>query len=444
VFVTGMILSGTAAVILTASAGATAASVGATAASAATAGGAATAKAAVTAAEVAITITGIATGVATSACAAAALLKKYGLKPRALNETNILTPETPAQRMVSKEVLRVKHAPDMNFMETVRHFTFLLSKKNLKFVNKRKLKDHEVLKREIEEFSTKIQEALATYNPTSLQFNDGSTSLDNTASIATKMLQESKLLPKKGAKGDADPINKSDRNKVINKAGRCLAWAHDPEREAVPGAENMTNEQAAAIMMYTQETCLYKRLNAALRKHDTRALEPFLPYMKLLLSALYQLPLTHVRTYRGVKCELYETYNKLVDHVWSWWSFSSTTKDKDVLLDSSLFLGREGKRTLFSVNAVGVDIAPFSTMPGEEEILLLPGLPLVNRPGENPEPDLWTFDIETPIASNVSMNGDLPTATIDYVHPDWDAVLHDESWRHFEEPNPPIDDSPYV
>ena len=55
-----------------------------------------------------------------------------------------------------------------------------------------------------------------------------------------------------------------------------------------------------------QETCLCPRLNAALRNHDKLALEPFLPYMKLLLSALYQMPLTHVPTYRGVKLELYE------------------------------------------------------------------------------------------------------------------------------------------
>ena len=50
-------------------------------------------------------------------------------------------------------------------------------------------------------------------------------------------------------------------------------------------------------------------------------------------------------------------------------------------------------------------------MSHEEEVLLLPGLPLVNRPGENPEPDLWTFEIETP------NEGDSPTAMIDYVHP---------------------------
>ena len=51
---------------------------------------------------------------------------------------------------------------------------------------------------------------------------------------------------------------------------------------------------------------MYPRLNAALRNHDVHSLEPFLPFMKLLLSALYRLPLVRVRTYRGVKLELSE------------------------------------------------------------------------------------------------------------------------------------------
>ena len=55
-----------------------------------------------------------------------------------------------------------------------------------------------------------------------------------------------------------------------------------------------------------QETCLYPRLNAALRNHDMDSLEPFLPFMKLLLSALYLLPLMQVPVYRGVKLELFE------------------------------------------------------------------------------------------------------------------------------------------
>ena len=43
-----------------------------------------------------------------------------------------------------------------------------------------------------------------------------------------------------------------------------------------------------------------------MRTHDAVALDAFLPFMKLLLSGLYQLPLTQVPTYRGVKMELYE------------------------------------------------------------------------------------------------------------------------------------------
>merc|ERR1712159_310009 len=103
-------------------------------------------------------------------------------------------------------------------------------------------------------------------------------------------------------------------------------------------------------MLYTQESCLYHRLNAALRTHDTASLMPFLPFLKLLLSALYRLPLTRVRTYRGVKLELFKTYNQLVGKVWSWWSFSSATRDKNILFENKMFLGSSGQRTLFCLD----------------------------------------------------------------------------------------------
>ena len=54
------------------------------------------------------------------------------------------------------------------------------------------------------------------------------------------------------------------------------------------------------------ECCLYPRMNAALRDHDLNALAPFLPFMKLLLTALYKLPLTRAKVYRGVKLDLHE------------------------------------------------------------------------------------------------------------------------------------------
>ena len=56
-------------------------------------------------------------------------------------------------------------------------------------------------------------------------------------------------------------------------------------------------------------------------------------------------------------------------------------------------------------------------MPGEEEVLLLPGLPLVNLPGKNPEPDLWTFEVETPGEEVASTEADETPVRIDYVHP---------------------------
>ena len=69
---------------------------------------------------------------------------------------------------------------------------------------------------------------------------------------------------------------------------------------------NLRFRRHFAQMPQLQETCLYPRLNEALRNHDTRSLEPFLPFMKLLLSGLYRLPLVHGRTYRGVKLELFK------------------------------------------------------------------------------------------------------------------------------------------
>ena len=66
---------------------------------------------------------------------------------------------------------------------------------------------------------------------------------------------------------------------------------------------------------------------------------------------------------------------------------------------------------------MGVDIAAFSAMSDEEEVLLLPGLPLTNCPGENPEKGLWTFDVETPVASANGVSSDIPRPLIDYVHP---------------------------
>ena len=55
-------------------------------------------------------------------------------------------------------------------------------------------------------------------------------------------------------------------------------------------------------------------------------------------------------------------------------------------------------------------------MPKEQEVLLLPGLPLTSRTGEHVKDDLWAFDVETPDVSNADANADAEVK-IDFVHP---------------------------
>jgi len=198
---------------------------------------------------VAVVIAGsivVASGATGGAIGAGALLYKYGLKAKALHQTNIMSPETSAKKMRSNDILRVKHAPDMNLLETVRHFTYLLSKQNIQSIKMHAHKEYENLKREIKELS---QDAMAENIMHGVEVNKAGDQhmlhdCSFTAKSAAQMLRE--RTPKLTA------IGKYNRNKVFDKATRCLEWARDHARPSIPGAESMTNDQAAAIMLYTQ------------------------------------------------------------------------------------------------------------------------------------------------------------------------------------------------
>ena len=163
-----------------------------------------------------------------------------------------MTAETPVQRMVSKETLRVKHAPDMSFLETVSHLTFLLSKPNLQFVKGKRSKRHETLVSEIKKFARKQKDKLSPKSPKSPKSEQEDEKSDHgvsactiTANAAAKMFEELRQ------REDSSPrdvprvshIRKGQLKQLIKKAKRCFAWAHDPARVAMPGAENVTNDQ---------------------------------------------------------------------------------------------------------------------------------------------------------------------------------------------------------
>ena len=143
--------------------------------------------------------------------------------------------------------------------------------------------------------------------------------------------------------------------------------------EPVP-ADGLTQDESAAIMLYTiewepHEQCLYFALNSTLRTEDRRKLKPWFSYLKLLLTALVQIPSTRHFLYRGVKLDLSKRYP--VGKTFVWWGFSSCTLKMGVL-ENEQFLGKTGERTLFTIDCEsGKDISRHSYYESENEILLL-------------------------------------------------------------------------
>ena len=139
----------------------------------------------------------------------------------------------------------------------------------------------------------------------------------------------------------------------------------------------MTEQEIAAVHFYTQEGPFYPALNAALRDADRAALKPFFPYLKLVITALHKLPRVRDSVYRGIKLAITDLGHYKAGRPMLWWAFSSTTL-KAGQLSNDMFLGTTGSRTMFHIQvSSGVCIQPYSAMPGESEVLLLPGTNLV-------------------------------------------------------------------
>ncbi|MEW1908755.1 ADP-ribosyltransferase domain-containing protein [Kitasatospora sp. NPDC085895] len=140
--------------------------------------------------------------------------------------------------------------------------------------------------------------------------------------------------------------------------------------DEVPGG--LSADAVAAIHLYTCESAFYREINAVLRSPDRSRLVPYLAYLRLLFSAVSQLPARTEPLWRGVALDLRAQYP--LGRTVTWWGVSSCTSEPGVARG---FLGSRGKRTLFEVvpsRAVG--IRDFSAFTGEEEFILLPGTQL--------------------------------------------------------------------
>ncbi|WP_460065194.1 ADP-ribosyltransferase domain-containing protein [Streptomyces sp. YKOK-I1] len=135
---------------------------------------------------------------------------------------------------------------------------------------------------------------------------------------------------------------------------------------------SLSADAVAALYLYTCESAFYREINAVLRHPDRSKLVPYLPYLRLLFSAVSGLPVRTEPLWRGVPLDLRSQYP--VGRTVTWWGVSSCTSEVGV---ARAFLGGRGKRTLFEVRpARAVGIRQFSAFTGEEEFILLPGTQL--------------------------------------------------------------------
>ena len=167
----------------------------------------------------------------------------------------------------------------------------------------------------------------------------------------------------------------------------------------------MPDEAIETFYMYTVESPLYKKMNAALGNYtldddegDPRSkLKHYLPFVKLLAAAIDLLPSVRQIVYRGAN-QPYEVLlnGKGVGEIITWWGFTSTsektralqtpaflnavvttTPDGTVIgvnnLEVYANLGPPPKKTIFQIHTIsGVNIKCFSPL-DEDEIILRAG-----------------------------------------------------------------------
>jgi hypothetical protein len=140
-----------------------------------------------------------------------------------------------------------------------------------------------------------------------------------------------------------------------------------------PNENNLNKDEAAAIYLYTMEmsedVCIYRILNQALRVEDRSKVRPWFAYLKLLDSAAAKLPKYKDIVWRGVNKDVSKSFKK--GQKITWWSISSCSTSINVI---SAFLGKVPQSTLFSIQcSSGKSISAYTCYPDENEVILMPG-----------------------------------------------------------------------
>ena len=130
----------------------------------------------------------------------------------------------------------------------------------------------------------------------------------------------------------------------------------------------LSDNESAAIYLYTMAKSFYKMLNQVLRAKNPQALEPWFMFLKLFISALDKLPSLPITVWRGIT-DYFCASDFVKGQMYTWSSINSCSSDVNV---ASVYVGRGG--ILFCINAIhGKDITEYSEFQDEREIILMPG-----------------------------------------------------------------------
>jgi len=138
-------------------------------------------------------------------------------------------------------------------------------------------------------------------------------------------------------------------------------------------ADNLTQDESAAIYLYTMETDLYFKLNNALRMDMIEKVKPWFLYLKLLYTALNKLPSTKAYIWRGITGNIKSQYTKNSHLIWP--GVTSASLDLNAV---DRFLSDQTHCTVFFIQCqYGKSVANHSAFPEEQEIILMPDTKLV-------------------------------------------------------------------
>ncbi|CAF0788757.1 unnamed protein product [Adineta steineri] len=174
--------------------------------------------------------------------------------------------------------------------------------------------------------------------------------------------EKQKLLPLEQALQPVESIVEDLQNHIR------IAKEHASESSP----DGLTHDESASIMLYTmelEEASVYRPLNQALRSEERSVIKPWLPYLKIFMTALRKLPSIRGVVWRTVQANVRDQYKRGERGVW--WGVSSMATDPEIL---ESFMQKTGPRTVFTVECKnGKDISRHSFYPAEKEMLLMPG-----------------------------------------------------------------------